>query len=72
MKNHIKQFIDQLPPEYKEFENIIIEFQSENEKLKLELAKLIDMLRLPSLFSLLSQLEKDSIKHSEQALKEQK
>lgn len=68
MKNHIKQFIGQLPPEYKEFENIIIEFQSENEELKLELAKLIDMLRLPSLFQLLSQLEKDSIKHSEQVL----
>jgi len=50
-------------------EHIIIErLEAKMRSLKLELAKLIDMLRLPSLFPLLSQLEKDSIKHSEQVL----
>jgi len=47
----------------------IVKLKTENERLKLELAKLIDLLKLPSLFPMLSQLEKESIKYSEQALK---
>ena len=53
-------------------EERIKELEVEDKRLKLEVAKLIDLLRLPSLFSMLSQLEKDSIEHSEQALKGRK
>lgn len=52
-----------------ELEKRIKELEDKDKRLKLELAKLIDLLRLPSLFSMLSQLEKDSIEHSERALK---
>ena len=54
---------------YEDAAERIKELEDEDKRLKLELAKLIDLLRLPSLFSMLSQLEKDSIEHSEQALK---
>jgi hypothetical protein len=38
MKNHIKQFIEQLPPEYYKFIDFVTELQIENENLKYDLA----------------------------------